>query len=370
MRVLITACPLYGHVNTVLPVALAARRAGHEVVLATGGGLAPHIARRGIEVRACGPDRLVADPDGWVAAFAASAAARAADLVPFARRWRPDLVVGEETELAAGVVAATAGVRHVVHGLGLMPPDGVWSEMSRLLDALGARYGVDGVAARVRDAEYREICPPSLRPGGPRIWHRARPLRPAAGEPAPGERVPAALARLPRRTTVHLTLGTVFHGAADVLATALAGLAALPVDVVVTTGPDTDPAVLGPQPPHVLALPYLPHGLLLPRCAAVVSQGGAGVLLAAAAHGLPQLVLPQGADQPANAAALAATGAGLVLEPGAVTSEAVADGVARLLAEPSFAAAASRLRHEIAGMPSPDALAWDELGALPAAAPR
>lgn len=63
-------------------------------------------------------------------------------------------------------------------------------------------------------------------------------------------------------------------------------------------------------------------------------------------------------------------GASPVLEPGAVTSEAVAGAVARLLAEPSCTAAAGRLRHEVAGMPSPDALEWDEPGRVPVAGPR
>ncbi len=365
MRVLITACPLFGHVNTVLPVALAARAAGHAVVVATGADLAPRVAARGLAVRASGPDRLVAGPDGFLPQFAASAAERAADLVPWAREWRPDLVVGEETELSAGIVAAAAGARHAVHGLGLMPAAGIWEAMAPALDALGARHGVDDAGGRVRRAEYLEICPPSLRPRGTRIWARTRAVRPAAGQPADRERAPAALAALPHDDTVHLTLGTVFHGASAVLAAALDGLRALPVNVVVTTGPGTDPARLGPLPPHVLALPYLPHGLLLPHCRAVVSQGGAGILLGAAAHGLPQLVLPQGADQPGNAAALAATGAGLVLGPGAVTPSAVAGAVGRLLAEPGFTAAAARLRDEIAALPDAGALPWEALGATP-----
>ena len=44
MRVLISACPLYGHVNTLLPLARAAQRAGHEVRFATGPDLAGQIA--------------------------------------------------------------------------------------------------------------------------------------------------------------------------------------------------------------------------------------------------------------------------------------------------------------------------------------
>jgi len=43
MRILFTACPMVGHVNTLLPLALAAQRAGHTVAVATGGDQAPRV---------------------------------------------------------------------------------------------------------------------------------------------------------------------------------------------------------------------------------------------------------------------------------------------------------------------------------------
>ena len=48
MRILFTAYPLYGHVNPMLPLAKAARRAGHEVAFATGADMAAHLDRQGI----------------------------------------------------------------------------------------------------------------------------------------------------------------------------------------------------------------------------------------------------------------------------------------------------------------------------------
>ena len=72
--------------------------------------------------------------------------------------------------------------------------------------------------------------------------------------------------------------------------------------MLVTTGPGT-PDVL-PASPGVLHASYVSQSLVLPHCAAVVSHGGAGTMLGALCHGLPQLCLPQGTDQPMNAAAL------------------------------------------------------------------
>ncbi|HYZ35917.1 MAG TPA: nucleotide disphospho-sugar-binding domain-containing protein, partial [Pseudonocardiaceae bacterium] len=64
--------------------------------------------------------------------------------------------------------------------------------------------------------------------------------------------------------------------------------------------------------------------LLLPHCHLVVSHGGAGIMLNALAHGLPQLILPQGADQFSNAAARQSAGAALALRPGALSADAIA----------------------------------------------
>jgi UDP-glucoronosyl and UDP-glucosyl transferase len=81
----------------------------------------------------------------------------------------------------------------------------------------------------------------------------------------------------------------------------LAGLAQLPVNVLVTVGREIDPAELGPQPENVHVERYLPQTVILPRCEVVVFHGGSGTLTGALAHGLPMVILAMGADQPANA---------------------------------------------------------------------
>jgi UDP:flavonoid glycosyltransferase YjiC (YdhE family) len=356
MRILFSACPMYGHVNTVLPLALAARRAGHDVVVATGPDLAPHVHRTGVDAWSVGPTHREAGggPDAdWMAYFASSAAARAEDLIPRAVSWNPDLVVSEETELAGPVAAAAAGARHVVHGLGIMPPMRIWEAFALMLRGLYEHWRIRPDVQAVRDAVYLEICPPALRPEGEeRIWHRTLSVRPAMGEPMPGETLPTAVDALPFADTVHLTLGTVFHDNRAVLRMALDGLRDLSVNVVVAAGPGVED--LGPQPPHVLVAPYMPHALLLPRCRAVVSQGGAGVMFGALAHGLPQLVIPQGAEQFLNAEAGQRAGASLTLLPDEVTATAVTAAVGRLLDDPTFAAAAKSVRAEIEQMRTPD----------------
>lgn len=359
MRILLSSGPLYGHVNTMLPLALAAQRAGHEVIFATGADMAAHVRAHNLHTWATGPTH--ADAGGnqqasWLAYFESTAKQRMPELLVRAMEWRPHLVIHEETEMAGTAIAAATGARQVVHGLGLMPPRKLWGMFIDAIERVARPWVPLDAGASLRQATYLQICPPAFQSPAPHGWKRVLPLRPAAGMPKEGERLPADVAALGGRPLVHLTLGTVFNEARDVLEHAIAGLRALPVDLAVTVGPGGDPARFGPQPPHVVLARYVPHALLLPHCRLVVSQGGAGIMFSALSHGLPQLVLPQGADQFMNAEACRRAGAGLVLMPGEVTAQSVRGAAERLLADPSFTGQARVVRSQIEAMPDAAAM--------------
>lgn len=356
MRILVTACPFFGHVNSVLPLAAAAQHAGHEVVVATGADFAPYVERRGLTTWRVGPTSATAGTPRSLEFFVRTAAQRAANLLPLTDVWAPDLVVSEELELSGAIAAARRSCGYVMHGLGIEATVHTPEAFTAELDGFGRQWDVLGLARTYRSAPYVSVCPPSLRPrsGADRTVHA---LRPGLGEAAPGEPLPEAVAALPHERTVHLTLGTVFHRLRPgLLEMAAAAVRELPVNLVVTVGPDGDPDRFGPQPSHVLVERYLPHSLLLPRCDVVVSQGGAGILLGALAHGLPQLVVPQAADQFANGAAVRRSGAGLVLDSDEVTGPAITDAVGQLLRDRSYAAAARAVQTEIDAMPTADRL--------------
>jgi UDP:flavonoid glycosyltransferase YjiC (YdhE family) len=371
MRVLFSSGALHGHVNTMLPLAHAARHAGHEVVVATGPDLTAHVERQGLPAWALGLTHAQAGGSrqaSWLDYFAATAEARGAELLARARAWQPDVVVHEETELAGAVVAAATRARHVVHGLGLMPPARVWSPFVAAVERLAERLGEPGAALTRSDPTYLHICPPALQPPGPPIWQRTQVLRPSGGGGEVDEGFARCLAGLPFTQTVHVTPGTVFNRTGNVLAGIIAALREQPWNLVVTVGPDGDPSHMGPQPPHVLLERYVPHAGLLPHCDAVVSHGGAGVMFAALAHGLPQLTLPQGADQFMNAEACCRSGAGLSLASGDTSHGAIVAAVERLLADPALGTAARAVQSEIAAMPDADAVVGSWAG--PSAARR
>jgi MGT family glycosyltransferase len=131
----------------------------------------------------------------------------------------------------------------------------------------------------------------------------------------------------------------------------------LDVDVLVTLGPGADPAGVGAQPDNVDVRDYVPQEETLARAAAVVSHAGSGTFLAALAHGLPQLALPQNADQFLNAHAGAQTGVAREIAPGDITAAGVRAELERVLGDPSIADAARRIAQEIAAMPGPDEVA-------------
>lgn len=356
MRILFASGSLYGHVNTMLPLALAAQRAGYEVIFSTGADLVPHVRAHSLHAWATGLTH--ADAGGnrqpsWLAYFESTAKQRMPELLVRAMEWRPHLVIHEETELAGTAIAAATGARQLVHGLGLMPPPKTWAMFVDAIDRVSRPWVAVEAVAALAQATYLQICPPLFQGPFAHSWKRVLPLRPAAGLPRDGETLPPEVSALAGRPLVHLTLGTVFNEAREVLAQAVEGLRSLPVNLVVTVGPAVNPESFGPQPDNVVLARYVPHTLLLPHCKLVVSQGGAGILFSALSHGLPQLVLPQGADQFMNAEACRRAGAGLVLGPQEVTAQAINDAARQLLAQPSYTEQARVIAKQIAAMPGP-----------------
>ena len=368
MKVLFSAWPGYGHLLPMMPLARAAQRAGHQVLVTTGPDLADVTREFGLEFRPTGmtaaevyaaaPNDVTVDalPPEQRVAFAArylfgpAALSRAIDLLDIVPAWQPDLVVHDTIELGATIAAETFGVPHVTHGFGPMV-----AETADLVTATGAfveEADVPDPALDAFGAPYLDVAPPGLARVTTEPWKDVRQLRPSAGE-ANGDLRPA-LDALPYDETVYLTLGTVPKRGSAVFRSVLDGCDRLGVNVVMTTGPGSDPESLGDGRPSTLARSYVAQASVLPYCRAVISHAGPATMLGALCHGLPQLCLPQGTDQPVNSAALVPTGAALELAPHEVTANAVEDSLRRLLADPSYATNAGVLRDRIGSMPSPD----------------
>jgi len=366
VKVLVGSWPAYGHLLPMLPMIRAAQAAGHDVMVSSGSDMAGLLGRLGIRHHVSGVtlaesyarmpgERAVSEmPPEEQPVFAAKhlfgagAADRARDVAELVQTWRPDLVLHDTLELGSPTAAIVHGVPHVTHGYGPTVPGS--SVFAAGIGSVVAEAGLPDPAEPVLAAPYLDVCPPGLRGAQPEPWTDMRPLKPSAGEVLDDD--PAVeLDGLPHDRTVYVTLGTIMNQAAHVFRDVVEGCTAHDVNLVVTTGPGLDGSALGTLPGSVRTAPYLPQAALLPHCTAVVSHAGAGTMLGALCHGLPQLCLPQGTDQPFNTDALMPTGAALALQPDEVTSDAVAEALGRLLGDATFRAAAERLRSEIEQMP-------------------
>jgi MGT family glycosyltransferase len=165
--------------------------------------------------------------------------------------------------------------------------------------------------------------------------------------------VPAWLTAERTRPRVYLTLGTVAFGAVEVLNRAIAEIAPLGVDILVTVGPEGEPAALGEVPDNVRVERFVAQSAVLPLVDLIVHHGGTGTVLGALEAGLPQLVLPQGADQFLNAEIVAAGGIGRALPNDAQQPGMIGEAVRALLGDSAERQAAGRVRDEITAMPSP-----------------
>jgi UDP:flavonoid glycosyltransferase YjiC (YdhE family) len=372
-RVLFTSCPAYGHVLPMLPLIRAAERAGHAVRVATGPDLAGPLATRGLQIQAAGPtwaeawsaheavwaelslsseQKLVG---GAVALFGTPALARLADLVGIARDWHPDIVVHEVLEPAGSLLARRLGVPGVVHGIGPMFP-----LYAHLMGQVGAVIGKPDLWEHLSSEPAVDLCPPSLQPDGAPPWPVTTPVRPSAGEPG---RLPPGVADalVADSPLAYFTLGTVKNTDTADFTAGLAALGDYDGIVIASTGRDIDPAELGPMPPNAVVTGFVPQAAVLERADLLVSHCGSGTMLGGLVHGVPQVAVPRGTDQPQNAALLARAGAGIVVSPEDYSVGAIRNSVTTVLQEPSFRAAANRLRDEIAAMPDADA-AWAAVG--------
>ena len=124
MRILFTCRPAYGHLFPLLPLANAARAAGHDVVFGTGEAFVPQVRELGFAThrvgigigdaedeakRRHGEDAGIFDV---ALTMFAELLPRATldDLTPLLPGLRPDLVVYEQSDVGTGIAARPAGL--------------------------------------------------------------------------------------------------------------------------------------------------------------------------------------------------------------------------------------------------------------------
>jgi hypothetical protein len=374
MKVVFAALGAYGHLFPMLPLAMACREAGHDVVVATGAPFLDRLPVRTVpglpaevdlawaeqEVRSRHPDL-----EGFEATLAmfgdVTAAATTATMLEVLVSERADLLVTEPLHLGAAIAGDLLDLPTLVFAIGLVPflaatlhPVAVGYQRERWL-----QRGLTPPDTKLLGQALLDPCPPSLQlpyADAPRI-----PIRSVAWRGSETA-LPAWLVDPGPRPRVYLTLGTVSFGAVEILRRAASEIATLDVDLLVAVGPEGDPAALAELPANVHVERFVPQADVLGRVDLIVHHGGTGTVLAALEAGLPQVILPQGADQPYNADLIVRSGAGRHQANDDYAPGSIAALVEPLLAECSERATAVRIAGEIAAMPAPAAVVPELVG--------
>lgn len=371
MRILFSVTPAYGHLLPIVPLAAAARRAGHPVAVLTAASIgravadelpeAEHLAAgatpevfSGDAARRTGANVMQPTPEVIGEIFGASRLDLGfAESLEKASAWQPELIVAESFDAIGPLLAAALGVPWAQMGLASAVPDVIAHAIAH---TAAPRYTDRGVEPTPPLA-YLDPCPAALQTPG---WAPPAPVklvRPQAHR-RPGTSWSAPPFLQPQRPTVLVTLGTIFS-APELLNAVVGAVASTDVNVIATRGmaiqlddafpqENGEPALI--EAPNVTWVPFVPIDDLLRPAALVVGVGGAGTVIAALCHGLPMVLWPQGAEQPINAARAEATGASVTI--GDISQ--LAPAVTAALHNHAQLAAARAVRDQINAMPTPD----------------
>ncbi|GAA0730920.1 DUF1205 domain-containing protein [Dactylosporangium roseum] len=402
MRVLFVPLPVESHLKAQTQLAWALRAAGHQVQIAVTPDLTAEIMRTGLtgvpvgpflglrdylaEVVTDGssgadeslPDEAFMDWDdvrqrisdltvGWFRVVCPDATV--ADLVAYARHWRPDLVIWDPMMMGAAVAAVAGGAMHVrlLFGTDRMgrlrsaflrkAAGDAEDPLRQWLASLGGQYGlafteemvlgrwtIDPMPSWVRRApEPRYLAMRHVTVNGPGLlpdWLRV---------PPGGRRICLTLGASHRAA----------YGSKASVAALLEAVDGLDVEVVATFDAD-ELRVVERVPDNVRPVDFVPLGALLPTCAAVVHHGGAGTFGAALEHGVPQLIIPSSLlNEERNwgpiefAQGLHEHGAGVyVANSYTFTPQRLREHIVEVLENDDFSRRAAALRHESLARPA------------------
>lgn len=367
MRVMFTSWAWTSHFYPMVPLAWATRMAGHDVLVASPPALVPAVLSAGLPVTAVGSDydmtpimrrfdssRSPLDPraveaqrrrrrGGPINVFGLICDAMLDGLLSAARRWAPDVIVHDPTTYAAPLVAAVLGVPSVRHVWGVDFQATMREYEPDLLEPFHERLGLD--ICDTRGALTVDPCPPSLQ-----ITSDDRRL-PVRHVPYNGvSRAPRWLLAPPARPRICVSWGTTsgtYGNDGESVHRVLSAIARLDVEVIaaLSAGDSRD---LPPLPDNVRVGP-VPLFMLLPTCALVINQGGAGTVMTAVASGVPQIVVPRLPDQGLNADRLTDRNAGMRL--GGADPDEVSTATRTMLASAAARTAAKELGAELAAQP-------------------
>jgi MGT family glycosyltransferase len=364
-RFLFHALPLVGHVNPMAAVARALAARGHETAWSgsvvflrpllgqdvTIFGTGMRLYRGGL--RDHGMAATKSRWEGYVVPHARFAMDAVTDA---AREWRADALVVDQHALAGALAAHRCGLpwatmapttMELTRPYRALPKVEAW--IAGLMATLWREAGLPGPPPHdLRFSPHLVVAFTAPTLLGPDVEHDARTalVGPALAERPGDEDFPWSWLD-PARRHVLVTVGTLAQDVAkdfyQRMVDALEPLADRLQAVFVA--PATTLADVGD---HILVVGRAPVLALLPRLHAVVTHGGLNTVCEALAHGVPLVVAPIKSDQPINADQVVAAGAGVRVSFVRARPEQLRAAVLAVLDDPAHAAAAHRVRADLA----------------------
>jgi len=380
LRIVMICPPLHSHLRAFEALALSLRARGHRPVFLAEAGAA---IASGHEVHHL-PGQGEDSGSGWLAGDIRRGARRSDRLCRLGPaildRLAPDLILGDQTEPAAGLLAAALAIPFlsVACALPFDPEPGIalpflsWpydtSQAGLKRNAGGERI------ARLLMAPHRRV----IRHWSER-WHLGQredfadclspcltlsQTVPGFDHPRPqsGRRIvelgpfgrtdtqdfPADIIPDRGRPLVYVSLGTLQGHRWRLLARIAHACRTVGAQVLVSHGNALEPRQASRIPADWVRS-FVPQQAVLARADMCVTHAGLNTTLECLAHGVPMLALPLTHDQPGVAARIEACGAGLRLGPAARRSGRIRAAVEQLLSQPGYRDAAGRFARESAG---------------------
>ncbi len=378
MRTLFTTQPGHGHLNPMLPYALALRDAGHEVRFATAPSFCATVQRLGFPVSPAGhdftwehavdffPEMATAAADGPLQVNELSqrivwehwTPQMTDDLLELITDWRPDLIVREAAEYGGSIAGRAADIPVACALWGAPFHDSAWDRhlaVNHTSSGYRAQSERLGVSSDARNALAGELMlstlPPSWMTAGDPELGRIEHFRSEPQDRTDGERFDPALTDRQSDELIYATLGTVHNKQHRLRKAMLAALAGVPASVIFTTGPGIDLDRVGDPGENIVLESFVPQSLIIPRADLVVSHAGLGTIIGALYAGVPMVLISIAVDHPINAERAAALGVARVLDAADCQPERLRETIIDALADENLRNRASEISKECLALP-------------------
>ena len=391
-------CPnMSGHLNPMVALADSIRKRGHRVTFFLLGDLPTQVHRAGFEVVPLGGKAFPVEEYRQASEILGTLHGRAALKHTFGigirsteaiLREGPDLIrksgvealVVDQTSTPAGTVADQLGLPFatVCNALLLHPGPTVppffthwqpnqawwarlrnkvfWAGLDRMYNpilkqiqshrrqlGLSIPTGIpDAWSTRIQISQQPEIFE-FPREDLPRHLYFVGPLRLADGD----AEIPFPWERLDGRPLIYSSFGTLQNRIASNFQKVAEACAGLGAQLVLSTGKGVPAESLKNLPGNPVVVDYAPQRELLKRATMVVTHAGLNTVLDSLSQGVPMVAMPVTNEQPGIAARMAWIGAGESLKNHRISPPKLRSLISRVLAEPSYRAAACRVRDSI-----------------------